>query len=115
LKKIITFGEPEILFFAGYSPMTYDTAEKDVFFLECMFFRSEHLHMSLFFFQAYVSKDNLFPLILLLLLYGWAAVPLMYPASFLFAIPRFGGLFHLNYKVWRAFSVELQGLAGFFI
>jgi hypothetical protein len=38
--------------------------------------------------QAYVSKENLGPLILLLLLYGWAAVPLMYPASFLFTIPR---------------------------
>ncbi|KAF7656308.1 hypothetical protein LDENG_00043690 [Lucifuga dentata] len=37
--------------------------------------------------QAYVSKNNLPALILLLLLYGWSITPLMYPASFVFAVP----------------------------
>ena len=37
--------------------------------------------------EAYVSSQNLGPLILLMLLYGYSAVPLMYPASFLFSIP----------------------------
>ena len=37
--------------------------------------------------EAYVSSQNLGPLILLMLLYGFSAVPLMYPASFLFSIP----------------------------
>ncbi|XP_023327394.1 ATP-binding cassette sub-family A member 2 [Eurytemora carolleeae] len=37
--------------------------------------------------DAYVSEDNLGPLVLLLLLYGFASVPLMYPASFVFSVP----------------------------
>ena len=37
--------------------------------------------------EAYVSSQNLGPLVLLMLLYGYSAVPLMYPASFLFSIP----------------------------
>ncbi|XP_046387973.1 ATP-binding cassette sub-family A member 7-like isoform X2 [Ischnura elegans] len=37
--------------------------------------------------QAYVSEKNIKGLILLLVLYGWASIPLMYPASFLFSIP----------------------------
>ncbi|RWS28570.1 ATP-binding cassette sub-family A member 7-like protein [Leptotrombidium deliense] len=37
--------------------------------------------------EAYVSKDNLWAFILLLLLYGFASVPLMYPTSYLFQVP----------------------------
>nr|CAD7196497.1 unnamed protein product [Timema douglasi] len=37
--------------------------------------------------QAYVSDQNIAGLVLLLLLYGWASIPLMYPASFVFDIP----------------------------
>ncbi|RWS11247.1 ATP-binding cassette sub-family A member 7-like protein, partial [Dinothrombium tinctorium] len=37
--------------------------------------------------EAYVSKDNLWAFILLLLLYGFASVPLMYPTSYLFRVP----------------------------
>ncbi|XP_075459417.1 phospholipid-transporting ATPase ABCA1-like isoform X2 [Ascaphus truei] len=37
--------------------------------------------------EAYVSAQNLPVLILLLILYGWAVTPLMYPASFFFSIP----------------------------
>ena len=37
--------------------------------------------------EAYISEPNLGPLVLLMLLYGWASVPLMYPFSFIFAIP----------------------------
>jgi ATP-binding cassette subfamily A (ABC1) protein 1 len=37
--------------------------------------------------QAYVSAVNLPCLALLLLLYGWACVPLMYPLNYLFKVP----------------------------
>ncbi|XP_071439608.1 phospholipid-transporting ATPase ABCA1-like isoform X2 [Hetaerina americana] len=37
--------------------------------------------------QAYVSEKNIKGLILLLVLYGWASIPLMYPASFIFSVP----------------------------
>ncbi|XP_037832519.1 phospholipid-transporting ATPase ABCA1 isoform X2 [Kryptolebias marmoratus] len=37
--------------------------------------------------KAYVSPPNLPALILLLILYGWAITPMMYPASFLFSVP----------------------------
>ncbi|XP_075999903.1 phospholipid-transporting ATPase ABCA1 [Genypterus blacodes] len=37
--------------------------------------------------QAYVSPANLPALILLLVLYGWAITPMMYPASFFFSVP----------------------------
>ncbi|TTW24234.1 ATP-binding cassette sub-family A member 1 [Bagarius yarrelli] len=37
--------------------------------------------------KAYVSPQNLPALILLLVLYGWAITPMMYPASFVFSIP----------------------------
>ncbi|KAJ3614038.1 hypothetical protein NHX12_017615 [Muraenolepis orangiensis] len=37
--------------------------------------------------EAYVSSTNLPVLALLLLFYGWAITPLMYPASFFFKIP----------------------------
>ena len=37
--------------------------------------------------EAYISRDNLGPLILLMLMYGWSSVPLMYPFSFIFSIP----------------------------
>ncbi|MEQ2277242.1 ATP-binding cassette sub- A member 1, partial [Xenotaenia resolanae] len=37
--------------------------------------------------KAYVSPPNLPALILLLLFYGWAITPMMYPASFIFSVP----------------------------
>uniref|UniRef100_A0A8C6KCC1 ABC transporter domain-containing protein n=1 Tax=Nothobranchius furzeri TaxID=105023 RepID=A0A8C6KCC1_NOTFU len=37
--------------------------------------------------KAYVSPPNLPALILLLILYGWAITPMMYPASFIFSVP----------------------------
>ncbi|XP_037549875.1 phospholipid-transporting ATPase ABCA1-like [Nematolebias whitei] len=37
--------------------------------------------------KAYVSPPNLPALILLLILYGWAITPMMYPASFMFSVP----------------------------
>ncbi|KAK5601059.1 ATP-binding cassette sub- A member 1 [Crenichthys baileyi] len=37
--------------------------------------------------KAYVSPPNLPALILLLLFYGWAITPMMYPASFFFSVP----------------------------
>ncbi|XP_034157069.2 phospholipid-transporting ATPase ABCA1 isoform X1 [Pangasianodon hypophthalmus] len=37
--------------------------------------------------KAYVSPQNLPALILLLVLYGWAITPMMYPASFVFSVP----------------------------
>lgn len=37
--------------------------------------------------EAYVSSTNLPGLVLLLILYGWASIPMMYPASFIFDIP----------------------------
>ncbi|XP_012781470.2 retinal-specific phospholipid-transporting ATPase ABCA4 [Ochotona princeps] len=37
--------------------------------------------------KAYTSPDNLPALIALLMLYGWAVIPMMYPASFLFDVP----------------------------
>uniref|UniRef100_A0A8D1K909 ABC transporter domain-containing protein n=1 Tax=Sus scrofa TaxID=9823 RepID=A0A8D1K909_PIG len=37
--------------------------------------------------KAYTSPDNLPALVALLLLYGWAVIPMMYPASFLFDVP----------------------------
>lgn len=37
--------------------------------------------------KAYVAPANLPALLLLLLLYGWAITPLMYPASFFFSVP----------------------------
>uniref|UniRef100_A0A8C8E398 ABC transporter domain-containing protein n=1 Tax=Oryzias sinensis TaxID=183150 RepID=A0A8C8E398_9TELE len=37
--------------------------------------------------KAYVSPQNLPALILLLVMYGWAITPMMYPASFIFTVP----------------------------
>ncbi|KAM6217102.1 retinal-specific phospholipid-transporting ATPase ABCA4 [Rhynchocyon petersi] len=37
--------------------------------------------------KAYTSPNNLPALIALLMLYGWAVIPMMYPASFLFDVP----------------------------
>uniref|UniRef100_M3ZRP8 P-type phospholipid transporter n=1 Tax=Xiphophorus maculatus TaxID=8083 RepID=M3ZRP8_XIPMA len=37
--------------------------------------------------KAYVSPPNLPALILLLIFYGWAITPMMYPASFIFSVP----------------------------
>ncbi|XP_063236956.1 phospholipid-transporting ATPase ABCA7-like isoform X2 [Bacillus rossius redtenbacheri] len=37
--------------------------------------------------QAYVSESNFPGLVLLLVIYGWAIIPLMYPASFIFSEP----------------------------
>lgn len=37
--------------------------------------------------KAYTSPDNLPALVSLLMLYGWAVIPMMYPASFLFEVP----------------------------
>uniref|UniRef100_A0A8D0GAH8 ABC transporter domain-containing protein n=1 Tax=Sphenodon punctatus TaxID=8508 RepID=A0A8D0GAH8_SPHPU len=37
--------------------------------------------------KAYTSPSNLPALIALLLLYGWAVIPMMYPASYLFSVP----------------------------
>uniref|UniRef100_A0A452I3D6 P-type phospholipid transporter n=1 Tax=Gopherus agassizii TaxID=38772 RepID=A0A452I3D6_9SAUR len=37
--------------------------------------------------KAYTSPSNLPVLIALLLLYGWAVIPMMYPASYLFNVP----------------------------
>uniref|UniRef100_A0A3Q1GHF5 P-type phospholipid transporter n=1 Tax=Acanthochromis polyacanthus TaxID=80966 RepID=A0A3Q1GHF5_9TELE len=37
--------------------------------------------------KAYVSLPNLPALILLLVFYGWAVTPMMYPASFIFSVP----------------------------
>ncbi|KAL1772572.1 retinal-specific ATP-binding cassette transporter [Sigmodon hispidus] len=37
--------------------------------------------------KAYTSTDNLPALVALLMLYGWAIIPMMYPASFLFDVP----------------------------
>ncbi|KAM9107412.1 retinal-specific phospholipid-transporting ATPase ABCA4 isoform 1-T1 [Megaptera novaeangliae] len=37
--------------------------------------------------KAYTSSDNLPALVALLMLYGWAVIPMMYPASFLFDVP----------------------------
>ncbi|XP_055978796.1 retinal-specific phospholipid-transporting ATPase ABCA4 [Sorex fumeus] len=37
--------------------------------------------------QAYTSPSHLPALVVLLLLYGWAIIPMMYPASFLFDVP----------------------------
>ncbi|XP_057649320.1 retinal-specific phospholipid-transporting ATPase ABCA4 [Chionomys nivalis] len=37
--------------------------------------------------KAYTSPDHLPALVALLMLYGWAVIPMMYPASFLFDVP----------------------------
>ncbi|XP_005385060.1 PREDICTED: retinal-specific ATP-binding cassette transporter [Chinchilla lanigera] len=37
--------------------------------------------------KAYTSAQNLPALVALLMLYGWAVIPMMYPASFLFDVP----------------------------
>ncbi|XP_074226088.1 retinal-specific phospholipid-transporting ATPase ABCA4 isoform X2 [Camelus bactrianus] len=37
--------------------------------------------------KAYTSPDSLPALVALLMLYGWAVIPMMYPASFLFDVP----------------------------
>ncbi|XP_012926503.1 retinal-specific ATP-binding cassette transporter [Heterocephalus glaber] len=37
--------------------------------------------------KAYTSTENLPALVALLMLYGWAVIPMMYPASFLFDVP----------------------------
>ncbi|XP_048208118.1 retinal-specific phospholipid-transporting ATPase ABCA4 [Perognathus longimembris pacificus] len=37
--------------------------------------------------KAYTSPQNLPALVALLMLYGWAVIPMMYPASFLFDVP----------------------------
>ncbi|KAM5322049.1 retinal-specific phospholipid-transporting ATPase ABCA4 isoform 2-T2 [Glossophaga mutica] len=37
--------------------------------------------------KAYTSPNNLPALVSLLMLYGWAVIPMMYPASFLFEVP----------------------------
>ncbi len=37
--------------------------------------------------QAYVSPDNFPSLLIIMFLYGFASIPLMYPASFLFSVP----------------------------
>uniref|UniRef100_UPI00398EA350 retinal-specific phospholipid-transporting ATPase ABCA4 isoform X2 n=1 Tax=Pristiophorus japonicus TaxID=55135 RepID=UPI00398EA350 len=37
--------------------------------------------------KAYISPQNLPAFIALLLLYGWAVTPMMYPASFVFSVP----------------------------
>uniref|UniRef100_A0A8C5L437 P-type phospholipid transporter n=2 Tax=Jaculus jaculus TaxID=51337 RepID=A0A8C5L437_JACJA len=37
--------------------------------------------------KAYTSPENLPALVALLMLYGWAVIPMMYPASFLFDVP----------------------------
>ncbi|KAG8511044.1 Retinal-specific phospholipid-transporting ATPase ABCA4, partial [Galemys pyrenaicus] len=37
--------------------------------------------------KAYTSPDHLPAVVALLMLYGWAVVPMMYPASFLFDVP----------------------------
>ncbi|XP_009076194.1 PREDICTED: retinal-specific ATP-binding cassette transporter, partial [Acanthisitta chloris] len=37
--------------------------------------------------KAYASPTNLPVLVALLLLYGWAVIPMMYPASFFFSVP----------------------------
>lgn len=37
--------------------------------------------------EAYVSRNNISGLVLLLFLYGWASIPLIYPASYVFSVP----------------------------
>ncbi|KAF0872871.1 ABCA4 protein, partial [Crocuta crocuta] len=37
--------------------------------------------------KAYTSPENLPALVALLMMYGWAVIPMMYPASFLFDVP----------------------------
>ena len=37
--------------------------------------------------KAYVSDENFPGLLMLMFLYGWSAIPLMYPTSFLFSVP----------------------------
>jgi len=75
-------------FVSGVSPITYWIAALawDI----TMYSISALLCICIFFIfdaEAYVSKENIFPLVLLMLLYGWASVPLMYPFSFVFSIP----------------------------
>jgi len=37
--------------------------------------------------EAYVGKDNFPSLVVVMFLYGFAIIPLMYPASFAFSVP----------------------------
>jgi len=75
-------------FVSGVKPQTYWTA---AFLWDLtMYIFSAILCIFIFLMfdaKAYVSEQNLGPLVLLMLLYGWASVPLMYPASFVFSIP----------------------------
>jgi len=75
-------------FVSGVKPETYWTA---AFLWDLtMYILSAVLCIFIFLIfdaKAYVSEQNLGPLVLLMLLYGWSAVPLMYPASFVFSIP----------------------------
>uniref|UniRef100_A0A480QUG3 Retinal-specific ATP-binding cassette transporter-like n=1 Tax=Sus scrofa TaxID=9823 RepID=A0A480QUG3_PIG len=75
-------------FVSGVSPTTYWLTS---FLWDMMNYAvSAALVVSIFIgFQkkAYTSPDNLPALVALLLLYGWAVIPMMYPASFLFDVP----------------------------
>ncbi|XP_023576085.1 retinal-specific ATP-binding cassette transporter [Octodon degus] len=75
-------------FISGVSPTTYWLTN---FFWDIMNYAvSAGLVVGIFIgFQkkAYTSAQNLPALIALLMLYGWAVTPMMYPASFLFDVP----------------------------
>ncbi|XP_058158936.1 retinal-specific phospholipid-transporting ATPase ABCA4 [Dasypus novemcinctus] len=75
-------------FVSGVSPTTYWLTN---FFWDIMNYAvSAGLVVGIFVgFQkkAYTSPSNLPALVALLMLYGWAVIPMMYPASFLFDVP----------------------------
>jgi len=75
-------------FVSGVKPPTYWTAA----FLWDLTMYTLSAILCIFIFlifdaKAYISEENLGPLVILMLLYGWSSVPLMYPASFVFSIP----------------------------
>ena len=75
-------------FVSGVKPPTYWTAA----FLWDLTMYTMSTILGIFIFlmfdaKAYVSKGNLGPLVMLMLLYGWSSVPLMYPTSFSFFMP----------------------------
>uniref|UniRef100_UPI0037E6FBBE retinal-specific phospholipid-transporting ATPase ABCA4a n=1 Tax=Semicossyphus pulcher TaxID=241346 RepID=UPI0037E6FBBE len=75
-------------FVSGVSPLVYWMAN----FLWDMlnYSMSAAMVVEIFIFfdkKCYTSRNNLQPLIALLMLYGWSVTPMMYPMSFIFSVP----------------------------
>ncbi|KAG1680698.1 ATP-binding cassette sub-family A member 1 [Nymphon striatum] len=83
-----TANAKHLQFVSGVTPLVYWTA--NYFWDFCNYLIPSLMCIFIFLSfdeKAYVSADNFPGLVGLLLMYGWASIPLMYPASYIFKVP----------------------------